>query len=133
VLLRYDGRTLVLFNRSQENINIRNLVFVQQTEEGEVEFEVTEWGERGTGNLRVMRPGECYQAWSISWVDLPASEPPADICVVRQGFIQTPRAFWIGLPDATFEVRRGAHVLAVCPTAEEDIEIELRCVVDVRP
>ena len=133
-MLRYDGRSLVLFNRSPDaTINIRNLTFVQKGEEDEIVFEAQEWG-IGTGDLRAVRPGDCYQAWSVAWDDLPASEFPAEICASRQGFFQTPRAFWIAQEaDAVFEVRRGSRVLAVCPAVEEDIEIEIRCLVEVRP
>jgi hypothetical protein len=135
VLLRYDGRTLVLYNRSDdEAINIRNLSFVQEAEEGDIVFEATEWAAGGTGDLRALRPHECYQVRTMAWLRFSADEFPADICMVRQGTFQTSRSFWVSQElGPTFQVRRGSQVLGECPTAEEDIEVELRCVVDVRP
>jgi hypothetical protein len=134
VLLRYDGRTLVLFNRAEEDeLNILNLSFVQETEEGDIVFRADEW-EFGTGDLRAMRPHDCYQVWTLDWINLPLNKFPSEICVNRQGIFQTSRSFWIGAElGLTFEVRRGSQVLAVCQTAEEDIEVEIRCAVDIRP
>lgn len=123
-----------MFNRSPEAaINIRNLTFVQEADEEDIVFEATEW-EVGTGNLREMRSHDCYQAWALKWLDFAPNVFPAEICVTRQGVFRTARAFWIGSEfGAQFEVRRGSQVLATCPTAEEDIEVEIRCVVDIRP
>ena len=135
VLLRYDGRTLVLYNRSEdESINIRNLSFVQETEEGDIVFWATEWDAGGTGDLRALRPHECYQVRTMAWLRFSVDVFPADICMIRQGTFQTSRSFWVSQAlGPVFQVRRGSQVLAQCPTAEEGIEVEVRCAVDVRP
>lgn len=135
VLLRYDGRTLVLYNRAEEEaINIRNLSFVQESDEGDIVFRATEWDVGGTGDLRALRPHECYQVRTLAWLRFSVDVFPSDICMLRQGTFQTSRSFWVSQElGEVFEVRRGSQVLAECPTAEEGIEVEVRCIVDVRP
>ena len=96
----------------------------------EIQFESSEWT---TGDLIALRASRCYQLWSVSYVDLPADEPPADICVSRSGFGQTSRAFWISrTPNATFEVRRDGDLLAICPAVLPDTTDQRRCALDVR-
>jgi serine/threonine protein kinase len=134
ILLRYDGRSLIVYNRLPEgDINIRNLIFVQDSDEGEITFDAEEW-QNSPSNLRALPSHRCYQVWSFNYTTLPASEFPADICLTRQGFFRTSRPFWIGAElDSTFKVMRGSQTLAECPTAEDDIEVELRCLVDLSP
>lgn len=132
VLLIYDGRTLVLYNRDpQEAVNIQGLSFVQRREgQSSVSFQSSEWR---TGELFALGAGRCYQVWSLNYRRLPADEPPADICLVREGFNQTSRSFWVNSnPEIVFEVRRSGEVLATCPVAMPDDTEILRCVVDVR-
>lgn len=132
VLLIYDGRTLVLFNRDAENfVNIQGLTFVQEREDdSSLIFQSSEWR---TGELFALRSNRCYQVWSVNYRRLPADEPPADICSVREGFNQTSRAFWVSDdPAATFEIRRSGAVLATCPVAIADETEILRCAVDIR-
>lgn len=131
-LLIYDGRSLVIFNRDPSvAINITSVTFVQTPASGsEVIYQTAEWT---TGELNALRPSRCYHVWSTGYVNLPASEPPADNCVIREGVRQTSRAFWISRDeDATFEVRRGSQVLAVCPVALPDVFEQKRCAFNVR-
>jgi hypothetical protein len=130
VLLRYDGRTLVLFNRSNTSVDIRSLSFVQVSAAGDgATFQTSDWA----GNLQSLRAGGCYQVWTTDIAGLPADEPPATECKSRAGFRSTRNVFWIS-NDGTvkFEVRRGSDVLAVCPVSRVGTFIETRCAVDVR-
>jgi hypothetical protein len=131
VLLLYDGRTLVVYNRDpSDSVNIRQLTFVQVDQGEEIVFEATRWT---TGDLRSVRPHTCYQVWTNAYSNLPANEPPADVCESRQGFFGTVQLFWLSAnPVATFEVRRGNDVLAVCPVSRPNTYEQTRCAVDVR-
>jgi hypothetical protein len=140
VLLRYDGRTLVLYNQSPSSIDISDLSFVRTTSAGtEVRFDADEWT---TGSLFSVRSRSCYQVWTTSFVSIPMDEFPAEICVPRIGFWQTSRAFWVSRStdaDQMFEVRRGSDVLATCPVSprfepvQDNVEAltEYRCYVEL--
>ena len=87
VLLRYDDRTLVLYNRWPDQfINIIDLSFVYEPPIGRtVTFRASEWN--NASDLRRMRSQDCFQVWTTQFRSLPASEFPADICQTRQGFL----------------------------------------------
>jgi serine/threonine protein kinase len=131
LLLRYDGRSLVIFNRQGENrVDISDLDFIGINQAGgEVRFSSNQWGS-GNNNLYALRPGDCFQVWSMQISSLPVDDFPADICGFRQGFVQTPRTFWISeAQDAVFEVHFEDQRLATCPAAKPGSEIERRCAV----
>lgn len=137
LLLRYDGRTLVIYNRAEARATVNNLRFYllepdPDKPDGFIETEVfaaREWGDLNRG----LASGRCLQVWSLRYRFLPLTEPPADICLSRVFFRQTADPFWFSeLYDegAYFEVRRGTvDVLAECPAAEPDSLDETRCVV----
>jgi serine/threonine protein kinase len=112
VLLRYDGRTLILMNRSTSFVYIGDLIFLQRTPNREIRYAAVEWQ-----NTDDVVPNEvCFQVWSPSYRSLPADAFPADVCNSRRAFGMTSRTFWLSnRPDAVFEVRRGDEVLATCP------------------
>lgn len=117
ILLRYDRRSLVLYNRwpTGATIDVSDLTFVQTPAEGApISFAATEWG---GDNLTALQSGDCYQALMAFYSELPANDFPTDICVWRQGYFSTARAFWTSqTPDATFEVRLGDETIGTCPT-----------------
>ena len=133
VLLRYDGRTIVMINLGERTVTISNLQFTlyEASAEGETPastdktFVGSEWNRAGDG-LASMR---CFQLWTANYRNLPANEPPADACAARTSFRQTTRPFWISeAPHAYFEVRRGERdVIAICPINEPETFNELRC------
>lgn len=144
ILLRYDGRTFVLYNRdASNNAVVRNLNFrlfevapPSDDDEEDAEprfvetniFRATEWGDLSAGILG----NACLQVWTINYRFLPLDEAPADMCGSRTYYRSTVRPFWVSdAPEqAYFEVRRGAvDVIAVCPVNIPDTFAELRCVV----
>jgi serine/threonine protein kinase len=130
VLLRYDGRSLVIYNRAPSaRIDISELSFVRETADGAaIEFRAYQWGS-GNDNLYALRSGDCFQVWSPDHVSFDSDEFPADICRYRQGFLQIDETFWLGSSaEAVFEVRRGDTTLATCPAAQSGDLTEHRCV-----
>ncbi len=133
ILLRYTGQTLILFNRSSRRVNISGLSFVRLSDNAT--FRASEWN-TSDNNLNSMRSEMCYQAFTTMFFDWNLSDPPADICLFRQGLRQTVRSFWTSRnlqPDAMFEVRLDGETLAVCPVTEWNTEDETYCLVDMNP
>jgi hypothetical protein len=132
-LLRYDGRSLVLYNRSgDQQIDVSRLSFVLRGSSGdETAFDASEWG---GDSLTGLSPAHCFQLWTTSYANLLASDFPAEICASRTGFRQTLRAFWVNDGgDGVFKVTRGGQILATCPVIAPDSEDEIRCLVDLTP
>lgn len=130
LVLRYDSRSLVVYNRAPDNriINIINLTFTQGGDDA-LTFNATEWT---TGNLRAVRPERCYQVWTVEFRQLPPEDFPAEICQSRLGFNQTTRTFWVAQePEAVFQVMRGTTQLAECPAAADGSLEEVYCLVDL--
>jgi len=127
VLLRYNGRSLVLYNRAPSGrINVSDLEFTQ----GSKTFFSSQWD---TDELTALRRTNCLQVFTIRYQTIPITEIPADICRFRQAFFSTVDTFWISSnPDTTFEVKRGSEVLATCPTVPNESDEERRCLVELR-
>lgn len=125
-MLRYDGTSLVLMNRSGErSLNINNLVFASADTTFEV-FDLPNF------NNSPLPEGFCYQLWTTEFRTLPADAFPADACRSRRGFAQTTRTFWISEePNATFEVLRSGRVLGTCLAVREIDREDNRCVIDI--
>lgn len=134
--LLYDGRTLILRNRSTVNTNITDLNFTRvDAAGGTYDFAATEWGNNAA--LTSLRSGDCFQVWTNAFTRL--AEP--EECNFRQGFANrsAPSWFWLSdEPDAVFKVSRDDELLAECPAAptaldaEDDGSAWLRCLVDIR-
>jgi serine/threonine protein kinase len=136
VVLRYDGRTLVLYNRTPgagTTINVANLVFTGPSAGGpSVRFEATEWP---VDAARRLRSQDCFQLWPFNTGPYDEDEFPADICRARQGF-RTGRntSFWLSTETgATFEVFRLGVPVATCPTVTPASRDEVICLIDVSP
>lgn len=130
LLLRYDGRTLVMYNRNNAgDIEVFRLIFEQQ--DG-ANLTVFEGDELMRGELTLPQRS-CAQVWVNRFTELPADEFPAEICQSRRAFLQTTRTFWISdKPDTTFRVIRNGRTLGVCPAISPGDENDNRCVVDIR-
>ncbi len=125
VQLVYDDRSLLLLNRSDETVDVSDLIFTQVTAEGrELNFRSNSWD--GSALPDALPPGDCFEIWS----NVSTSMPKPDSCGTRHAFFQATsvqRLFWISdIPTATFEVRRGDQVLAECEISAGE------CLVDVR-
>lgn len=134
--LLYDGRTLILRNRSDVNTNVADLLFMRVDAAGSTyDFAAAEWGNNTA--LTSLRGGDCFQVWTNAFARL--AEP--DECNFRQGFANrsAPSWFWRSdEPDAVFTVSRDDELLAECPAAPTDLDASaedsewLRCLVDIR-
>jgi len=134
LVLRYDGRTMVLINLSSETQPVDLLQFTlfvpNEAGDGFVAtnqfFRATEWGNVSNG---LGGGGRCLQLWTTNYSNLPSTEEIAEACSSRSFFRQTTRPFWISeSPGAYFEVKRGARdVIATCPANVPDTFDELRC------
>lgn len=133
ILLRYDGRTLLLYNRSNRRLNISGLTFVRQADN--TTFRASEWN-TADNNLSSMRPDMCYQVLTTMYLDWDPEESPRDICQFTQGFRQTVRSFWTvtNVADgALFEVRNNGVTLGTCPVTEFESTDEVYCLIDIDP
>ncbi len=125
VRLVYDGQMLVLFNISDEEVDVNNLDFVQRTADGRtLTYQSNRWagGSRSPADLP---PGDCFQLWTFNDGIMPQPEE----CKIRHAWRQvgTIREFWISqTPGTVFEVRRGDQVLAECTISAGE------CVFDVK-
>jgi hypothetical protein len=120
LLLRYDGRSVVLYNRlPNNNIDISQLEFVQY-ETNEVNSGVLHTYPTANfvvGDTSSVRPQDCYQLWANGYFELSADEYPAEICAFRQGFGATRNTFWTSEePGRTFQVLQNNTPIATCLT-----------------
>ena len=129
VLLRYDGNSLVLLNRSEADVDVSGLTYIQTTAEGDdLIFESRLWagGSRPTSDLPA---GNCFEVLKDTEVGTVGATP--DYCGKRHAWARVSfmRWFWLSdNPDAIFEVRRGDAVLATCPVSTGSAT---ECAVDV--
>lgn len=127
-MLRYDGQQLVIYNRAADGalIDVRRLSFIDP--EGNVAFTSQDWS---YDNARwVMRPQiDCFQILEQRFVELPAP----NFCQILQAFERTDNAFWITEDgEDTFQVILNRNmIIGECPTVPIDMDIPVRCVVDV--
>lgn len=116
VILRYDGDSLYLLNRSGGTVDVSDLIFVQTKADGSrLTFDSRRW-EGGSRPTYALPSGDCFQVFrsDIGQVGKP------DECNIRHSWesVTFPRWFWVSSqPEAVFEVRRGDDVLAVCSIA----------------
>jgi serine/threonine protein kinase len=114
VVLSYGSDMLILLNNSEQFVDVSGLSFVQTPANGStLEFDSRFW-EGGSRPTDALPPGGCFQ---VQRNDIALIAAPA-ICAERHAWsrVSFPRWFWLSAaPGATFEVRRGQTVLAVCP------------------
>jgi hypothetical protein len=143
ILLRYDGRALMLYNRlPSASVDISDLRFVQTPLSGnQLTFSATDWEFGDKENVGV---GACYHVWAAGYVDLQVGEYPVEICRTRQAFRSTRNPFWLNVDSSTrFQVYNGSQLIGTCPTVppltpEEyvnlpDQNIRQTCVIDLTP
>jgi len=131
LLLYYDEQMLVAYNRASDEevtLDLSDLTF-RRVSDG-TEFESNEWLRVTPRSIRLseMRKVDCFQIIDQPYtaLDLP------DFCRFNQGYIRTPRSFWLSESQSdTFEVRLGGELLATCPTVSENIATPLHCDVKV--
>lgn len=118
VVLKYDSQSLVLWNRSKRTVDVSGLTFVQTTARGQrLVYESNRWA-GGSRPVSALPAGDCFQVYRD---DLPNMDKP-DYCDRRHAWARVSfiRWFWTSDdPQARFEVRRGATVLATCAIGEQ--------------
>jgi len=127
LLLYYDGRMLVAYNRASDEavtLDLTNISFTRVSD-GE-QFESNEWLRVVVRSVRLaqMRKVDCFQI-----VDQPFTALALpDFCTFNQGYIRTPRSIWLSeVAGDTFEVRRNDELLAVCPTVIPETDELIHC------
>jgi hypothetical protein len=143
VMLRYDGRSLIIANRDSLNgINVSDLVFVR--------FEPNDDGEmRRSGTYTVantnafnsemnnLRPGRCLQILdSRQYSSLPPEDEnqlAQELCPTTPFWTTTTTTFWVSQDSTSyFEVRLGSvDVLGRCQFNVPETRREMRCAVDL--
>jgi hypothetical protein len=130
VEIRYNGDTIVFHNITNTDVNLTGvqLILVGQDAADSVLFLAEEWDMSNN----ILQPDRCAQVWRVEFVELPASEAPANQCGARSAYRATPRTFWIVDGEKTmFELRRDNEVLAQCPSARRNINTILTCMADI--
>jgi hypothetical protein len=125
ILLRYDDRSLTLYNASGEVVNVNSLVFVKQVDEDtQRRVRVSSIWTRGEVSPRALPPGDCYQVWTTLFSILPAP----GYCT-RQAYygVQPSNDFWIGdEAGATFDVMVGQDIVATCEVSVGECSVPVR-------
>jgi hypothetical protein len=118
----YDQDQFILINISQETLNIRNLVFEQQAQDGTLRsFTAVSWS--SGSNPGAMPPGGCFQVVTSLATQI---RPSASDCPVFLGWFRVDnqnRYFWIAAqPGANFTVRAANRQapLATCAIGAEE-------------
>lgn len=140
VMLRYDGRMLIIGNRDRENsIDVSDLVFVQVApdENGIFREAITITIARTdlADNAQNLGESRCLEFLdSTQFSSLPSQNPlTTGLCTGTPFWATTTSPFWINdNPQAYFEVRLGAvDVLNRCPVQRALTRAELRCAIDL--
>jgi hypothetical protein len=140
IVLIYDGRSLVLYNRDlTRNVQFTNLDFYlyEPNEQGDLvetqKFRAISW----TFDTNGLPPERCVQVWDSSLGILAPDAPPANLCRVRLYYSTVPTPFWASEAynrGSYFEVRFGPRdILATCPVSEPETFRQLRCTVKRPP
>ncbi|MDQ7026292.1 MAG: protein kinase [Anaerolineae bacterium] len=143
VILRYDGRSLIIANRDIENINVSDLIFVrfEPDEDGELQQNLTYIVDNArafNSEVNNLRPGRCLQILdSTKFRGLPPEEDnfiAADLCTSTPFWTTTVTTFWISEDRRSyFEVRLGTvDVLGHCVINVPDTRREIRCAIDLQ-
>jgi serine/threonine protein kinase len=140
LLLRYDGRMIVLANRDPLNVlDVSDLIFVlfAPDENGALveseRFDVS--SQSFAQDARNMIPERCFQLLdNTQYNSLPDDNPlVVQSCGARPFWLATSSVFWVSEDQKSyFEVRLGpVDVLGVCPANRPLTRSELRCAVDL--
>lgn len=109
VALAYDEQTLVVYNPTDQTVDLSNLQFVQMVEGGNpLSFRSSFWSDTG-----LLQPKACFQVWVDRYLEWDAP----DYCAERQSWRSVSFVRWFWLSDqatAAFDVRRGDDLLARC-------------------
>lgn len=140
VLMRYDGRMLLIANRDPLNgIDVSDLVFVQVApDENGIFRETITFAVARTDLASAaadLDEGRCLEILdSAQFSSLPTQNPlVTGLCEGRPFWVTSASPFWIQeASQAYFEVRLGSvDVLGRCPVQRPETRAELRCSIDL--
>ena len=140
VLLRYDGRSLIIANRDPENrIDVSDLSFtLHEPDENGIIRETITFNVRFSAiesPAENMIPERCLQILDNSqFSGLPTDNPLAEtICGSTPFWLASSNIFWLNdSPEAYFEVRLGpVDVIGECQTQRRLTRAEKICVIDL--
>lgn len=139
LILNYDGRALVLYNRGLTSVQddvLRDLQFwlFEPDEDG-----VIQQTEIYRGSDWAMAPrlsaSNCLLVYITRFNSFDNEESPADICRTVSAFRSTRAIFWLSPgwnAGAYFEVRRGpVDVIATCQVSEPETRRVKRCLIPI--
>jgi|GEM_PF-650159 len=140
ILLRYDGRSLIISNRDNvQRLDLGDLRFVlfEPDEEGVIRqsaiFDID--GSNLETSARNMIPERCLQIMnSEDFSRLPSPNLLADdLCTANPFWMTTTTLFWLSTDnDSYFEVRLGpVDVIGICETQRPQTRTEKRCALDI--
>jgi serine/threonine protein kinase len=122
IIIIYNDDEVLIINRTERPINLRNVQFVQEVEGGSP----LAFNANFLSGIDALQPGSCFQVFQ----NTQDVRPVPRNCGERQGWqaVSFVRLFWKSEdPDATFKVERFNNVLGEC---EIDAGV---CEVDVEP
>ena len=137
VVLNYDGRALVLYNRSTGSLrddDLRDLQFwlFEPDEEGLIQQTAIYRGQ-DWAMAPLLSTNNCLLVYINRLNSFESEESPANICRTVTAFRATRAIFWLSLSwdkGAYFEVRRGpVDVIATCAVSEPETRRIKRCLV----
>lgn len=140
ILLRYDGRSLIISNRDVlQPLNLRDLRFYLFEPDDEGNIQQTEIFLIDNSELEDvatnMIPERCLQLLDArEYSALPSPNLLADgLCTARPFWLSTSNIFWLNAsPEAYFEVRLGpVDVIGICEVQRPLTRSEKRCAVDI--
>lgn len=143
VILRYDGRSLIIANRDSLPINVSDLVFVrfEPNDEGEFRRNLTYIVDNSSAfnsEVNNLRTGRCLQLLdSREYSSLPPDNEnliATGLCTSTPFWTTTTTTFWVSEHSGSyFEVRLGTvDVLGRCAINVPDTRREIRCAIDLQ-
>lgn len=122
VQLRYNDRTLVLYNDSGQTADVSGLTFVRtRTSGAEDVFRSNAWTRGATAPPAALPRDDCFQLWTTTFRLLPVES----YCDSRHAWrsVAPVNAFWRG--EGTFEVQRDGETIATCEATERRCEVPI--------
>ncbi len=131
ITLRYNERSFMLFNSSEQTVDVSRIVFYRDEEDGERnEVSVREIWSRGNESPSDLPPGDCFQTWTTRFVNLPAPE----YCT-RQAFyaIANGRNFWVSEEAVPFNIELSGEAIGTCAPVIAENRADRECNIQVPP
>ncbi len=139
LILNYDGRALVLFNRNSSGVSSRSFGDLQfwlfePDDNGVIQktriFQASDWS-----MSQQLSSNNCLLVYISGFRTFEKTESPANICRTVVAFRSTRDIFWLSSKwntGAYFEVRQGpVDVIATCTVSEPESRRVKRCLIPI--